>query len=163
MHTPYTHTDAHTHTQTSPPPHQHRLAVISVELNTSNTLSSHLDQTKINSWLEDILCSHSDHFSLQYPAVTTYSRTLLGHGWLGPSKLLLLKRTLSWKNMGGPSLKLECWKVRFHAQTTFQSHFYCSLKDIWVLKSSCGLKSPIHERSMNTIKLYSTYVLLTLP
>ena len=113
------HAHRRTHTYTNIPPHQHRLAVISVELNTSNTLSSHLDQTKINSWLEDILCSHSDHFSLQYPAVTTYSRTLLGHGWLGPSKLLLLKRTLSWKNMGGPSLKFECWKVRFHAQNTY--------------------------------------------
>ena len=43
--------------------------------------------------------------------------------------------------MGGTRLKFEFWKVSLHAQNTFQSHFYCLLKGIWILKSRCSLSS----------------------
>ena len=44
---------------------------------------------------------------------------------------------------GGTRLKFEPWKVRIHTQNAPQSHSKCFLKDIWILKSSCSLKSPI--------------------
>ena len=47
-------------------------------------------------------------------------------------------------DMGGTRLKSESWKMRIHTQNASQSHFYCSLKDIWTLKSGSSLKSPTH-------------------
>ena len=38
----------------------------------------------------------------------------------------------------------ESWQVRIYIQNTSKSHFYCFLKDILTLKSSCSLKSPTH-------------------
>ena len=46
--------------------------------------------------------------------------------------------------MGGTRSKYKPWKVRIHTQNASQRHFYCFLKDIWILKSSCSLKSPTH-------------------
>ena len=36
----------------------------------------------------------------------------------------------------------ETWKNQ--AQNASQRHFHCFLKDIWILKSGCSLKSPTH-------------------
>ena len=47
-------------------------------------------------------------------------------------------------SLGGTRLKFESWKVKNHTQNASQQHFYCFLKDIWILKSDCSLKSPIH-------------------
>ena len=44
--------------------------------------------------------------------------------------------------------KFESWKVRIHIQNASQSHFYCFLKDIWTLKSSCSLRSPTYANSI---------------
>ena len=46
--------------------------------------------------------------------------------------------------MGRIRSKLESWKVRNHAENASQRHFYCFLKGIWILKSGCSPKSPIH-------------------
>ena len=45
--------------------------------------------------------------------------------------------------------KFESWKVRVHTQNASQSHLHCFLKDIWILKSGCSLKSPTHNSSVN--------------
>ena len=49
-------------------------------------------------------------------------------------------------NMGGTGLKFETWKVKNHTQNASHHHFYCFLKEIWILKSSYGLKRPIHGK-----------------
>ena len=46
--------------------------------------------------------------------------------------------------MGGTKLKFESWKVRIHNQNASQKHFCCFLKNIWILKAGCHLKSPNH-------------------
>ena len=48
---------------------------------------------------------------------------------------------ISW-HMGGTRLKLESRKLRIRTRNASQRQLYCSLKDIWILKSGCGLKSP---------------------
>ena len=42
----------------------------------------------------------------------------------------------------GTRLKFESWKLRIHTKNASQSHFYCFLKDMWILKYSYILKSP---------------------
>ena len=54
------------------------------------------------------------------------------------------KRARNIIHMSGTRLKFESWKVGNHTQNASQNHFYCFLKDIWILKSSCSLKSPTH-------------------
>ena len=53
--------------------------------------------------------------------------------------------------MGGKRLRFESWKVRNHTQNVSQHHFYCFLERkkrcIWILKSSCILRSPTHDSS----------------
>ena len=46
--------------------------------------------------------------------------------------------------MRGTRFKSESWEVRNCAQNASQHHFDCFLKDCWILKSSCSLRSPIH-------------------
>ena len=41
-------------------------------------------------------------------------------------------------------LKFESWTLRIHTQNATQSHFYCFVKNTWILKSGCSLKSPTH-------------------
>ena len=53
--------------------------------------------------------------------------------------------TWSAVTMSGTGFPFEPWKVKMHTQNASQHHFDCSLKDIWILKSSCTLKSPTHE------------------
>ena len=48
-------------------------------------------------------------------------------------------------SMNRTRLKFESWQVRIHFQNASQNHFYCFLKDIWILKSGCSLKSPTYE------------------
>ena len=43
---------------------------------------------------------------------------------------------------GWERLKFESWKVKTNTQNASQRHFYCFLKEIWILKSSCSWKSP---------------------
>ena len=50
-------------------------------------------------------------------------------------------------------LKLKSWEVKNHTQNAFQSHIYCFLKAIWILKSGCSLKSPTHDSPMLTWKM----------
>ena len=48
------------------------------------------------------------------------------------------------KYMGRTRLKFESWKVRIYTQNASQSHYYCFLKDISILKFGCSLKSSTH-------------------
>ena len=45
--------------------------------------------------------------------------------------------------MGGTGLKFESRQGKNHTQSAPQRHFYCFLKEIWILRSGCSLKSPI--------------------
>ena len=47
--------------------------------------------------------------------------------------------------IGGTRLKFESWKRRNHTQNASQSRNYCFVKDIWILKPGCSLKSPTHD------------------
>ena len=50
-----------------------------------------------------------------------------------------------WKiYLDGIRIKFESWKVRIHTQIASQSHFYCFLRDIWILKSGYSPKSPTY-------------------
>ena len=47
-------------------------------------------------------------------------------------------------SMGGTALTFESWKAQNHIQNASQHHFCCFLREIWILKSGCSQKSPIH-------------------
>ena len=55
--------------------------------------------------------------------------------------------------MGGTRLKSESWKIRIHTKNASWRHFSLFLKDFWILKSSCSLKSPTHAFSLRQVKL----------
>ena len=46
--------------------------------------------------------------------------------------------------VGGTGLTSESWKVKNGTKNASQNLFFFFLKDIWILKSSCSLKSPTH-------------------
>ena len=70
------------------------------------------------------------------------------------------KHTHKPNNMSETRLQCESWKVRLYTQNAFQSPpppppflnsiFYCFLKEIWILKSGCSLRSPIHATTTKT-------------
>ena len=61
--------------------------------------------------------------------------------------LLLLHDCCKWTQecMGGTGLKFESWKVENPPQNASQHYLQCFLKEIWILKSSCSLKSSPQE------------------
>ena len=52
--------------------------------------------------------------------------------------------------MGWTGLKSEPWKVKNHILNASQHHFYCFLKEIWILKSGCSWESPTHAHCSHT-------------
>ena len=47
-----------------------------------------------------------------------------------------------WYTMVGLGEKMnDSWKVKNHTQNASGHHFYCFLKEIWILKPACNLKS----------------------
>ena len=51
--------------------------------------------------------------------------------------------------VGRTRLKFESCRAKYHTQNASQQHFCCFLNDIWILKSSCSLKSPTHDYWIN--------------
>ena len=105
----------------------------------------------------------------EYGGRTGYEATVCVVFFAG-TRVCLLQAKLSWLSffsalcklfywetpfyfsMGGTRLKSESSKVRNHTHNASQHHFYCFLKDIWMLKSGCSLKKkqpPTHASVCN--------------
>ena len=62
--------------------------------------------------------------------------------------------------MGETGLKFESWNVKNHTKNAFQNHFYCFLKEIWTLKSSCSLKSPTNAIIMLVLSPLASIIVI---
>ena len=59
--------------------------------------------------------------------------------------------------MGGTWLKFESWEMKNHTQNAFQYHFYCFLKETWILKFGCSLESPIYVLCMTYLVVQKSH------
>ena len=59
-------------------------------------------------------------------------------------QLLVKVVNSNFSNMGGTGLHFESWKVHNLIQTAPKQHFYCFLREMWILETSHRRQSPTH-------------------